>query len=239
MAEINDVAEHLDVLLRLAPVVDGALIYDWLIRSAFAVELNTLFDLVLGPPPGLPSKTVPLLDLCRADRSEEGRTAVQDLESLRSQIGKDGWLYIRWMRNTIGAHLDSNLTMFEIYRHLMELDYPGVVNVAEGVLNFLDELGSHRHGLKLLLLGERKVEHWPTDPAKDAPGRPSRPMKPGQLATFFRRFDSPYMIVSASSLGSGMIAGMSAGRKPRPRKKVRVRKKPERYLEPDRWSLIF
>jgi hypothetical protein len=60
-------------------------------------------------------------------------------------------------------------------------------------------------------------------------------MKPGQLATFFQRFDSPYMIVSASSLASGMIAGMSAGRKPQPRAKVTVRQKPERYLEPVRW----
>lgn len=235
VAEINDVSEHLDVLIRLAPVLDGALIYDWLIRSALAVELNTLFDLAIGSPPGQPSKTVPLLDLCRADRSEEGRTAVKDLEGFRSLIGREGWHYLRWMRNTIGAHLDAHLTMFEIYQHLMELDYPGVVNLAEKSLDFLDEGGSHRHGLKLLLLGERKISRWPVDPATEAPGRPTRPMKPGQLANFFRRFDSPYMIVSASSVGSGMIAGISASRKPEPRKKVEVRPKPERYLDPVRW----
>jgi hypothetical protein len=105
VAEINDVAEHLDVLIRLAPVLDGALIYDWLICSALAVELNTLLDLTVGSPPGQPSNTVPLLDLCRADRSEEGKTAVQDLENLRDLIGEDGWIYVRWMRNSIGAHL--------------------------------------------------------------------------------------------------------------------------------------
>lgn len=235
VAEINDVAEHLDVLLRLAPVLDGALIYDWLIRSAFAVELTTLFDLVIGPPPGRLSKTIPLLDLCRADRSDEGKAAVQDLESFRSLIGRDGWTYLRWMRNTIGAHLDTNLTMFEIHQHLMELDYPGIVNLAEESLDFLDEIGAHRQGLKLLLLSEYEVSRWPVDPTKDAPGRPSRPMKPGQLANFFRRFDSPYMIASPSSVASGMIMGISASRKPQPRPKVKVRRKPERYLDPVRW----
>jgi hypothetical protein len=232
IAEINDVAEHLDVLIRLASVVDGALIYDWLIRSAFAVELNTLLDLAVGPPPGQLSKAVPLLDLCRADRSEEGKTAVQDLENLRGWIGEDGWGYVRWMRNSIGAHLDKKLSMLEIHRHLLELDYPGVVRLAEGTLDFLDEVGSHRLGLKLLLLGERKVSYWPIDPAKEAPGRPAGPVRPGWLANFFRRFDSPYMIVSGSSLASGLIAGMTAGRKPQPRSRVNVRKKPERYLEP-------
>jgi hypothetical protein len=236
IAEINDVALHLDVLLRLAPVLDSALLYDWLIRSAFAVELNALFDLVVGPPPGQPSKAIPLIDLCRADRSEDGKTAVQDLEAFRDMIGKDGWGYLRWMRNSIGAHLDTNLSVIDIHRHLLELDYPGIIRVAEGSLDFLDEVGSYRLGLKLLLLGEREIRSWPIDPSVKAPGRPSRPVfSPGWLANFFRRFDSPYMIVSGSSLGSGMIAGMTAGRKPQPRPKVTVRPKPERYLEPLHW----
>jgi hypothetical protein len=233
VAEINDVAEHLDVLLRLAPILDGALLYDWLIRSALAVELNTLFDLVVGSPPGQPSKVVPLLELCRSDRSEDGKVAVQDFRTFRRLIGEDGWVYIRWMRNSIGAHLDEELTLFDVHRHLMEFDYPGVVRLAEASLDFLDEVGSNRLGLKLLLLGERKIGSWPIDPAIEAPGRPSTAVpKPGWLADFFRRFDSPYMIVSGSNLGSPMIAGMSVGRKPKPRAPVTVRGKCERYLEP-------
>lgn len=235
VAEVNDVAEHLDVLLRLAPVLDGALIYDWLVRSAFAVELNTLLELVVGPPPGRCSKLVPLLDLCRADQSDEGKMAVQDLQNLRRSIGEGGWVYLKWMRNSIGAHLDTDLSMLDVHRHLLELDYRGVVRMAEYILNFLDELGSNRLGLKLLLLRERKINSWPIDPAKRAPGRPSRSMKSGWLANFFRRLDSPYMIVSPSSLGSGVIAGMTAGRKPKPRAEVTVRQKPETYLEPVRW----
>jgi hypothetical protein len=237
VAEINDVAEHLDVLLRLAPVLDGALLYDWLVRSAFAVELNSLLDLTVGPPPGHPSNTVSLLDLCRADRSEEGQKAVQDLERLRSSIGKDGWSYLRWTRNSIGAHLDRDLHMVDVYGHLLELDYPGIVALTEWVLNFLDEVGSYRLGLKLLMLGEQKISSWPIYPTERAPGRPSQPMKPGWLVNFFRRFDSPYIIVSGSNLGSPMIAGMTAGRQPRPRRKITVRRQPERFLEPPLWHI--
>jgi hypothetical protein len=127
---------------------------------------------------------------------------------------------------------DKNLSMLDAHEHLLGLDYPGVVRLAERILDFLDEVGSYRLGLKLLLLRERKIDRWPIDPAKKAPGRPAQSMRPGWLANFFRQFDSPYMIVSPSSLASGMIAGISAGRKPQPRSKVRVRKKPERYLEP-------
>ena len=233
VAEINDVAEHLDVLIRLAPVLDCALLYDWLIRSAFSVELNSLFDLVAGPPPGHPSKTIPLLDLCCADRSEEGKTAVEDLRAFRRRIGEEGWIYVRWLRNSIGAHLDKDIRVFDVHDHLLNLDYPGVVRLAETSLDFLDEVGAYRAGLELLLLGERKIKPWPADPATRAPGRPTSPLpRPGSLAGFFRRFDSPHMIVSASNLGSGVVAGMSAARKPKPRTAVKVRRKPERYFEP-------
>ena len=232
IAEVNDVALHLDVLLRLAPLLDGAPLHDWLVRSAFAVELNALLDLVAGAPPGRPAAVVPLLDLCRADRSDDGKTAVQDLEAFRSMIGPAGWSYLRWMRNSIAAHLDDDLSLMDLYRHLLELDYPGIVRLAEHCLDFLDEVGSRRQSLKLLALGERKIAPWPIDPTVKAPGRPVRPVfRPGWLADFFRRFDSPYMIVSASSLGSGMIAGMMAGRTPRPRHKVSVPRQPQQYLE--------
>jgi hypothetical protein len=49
IAQINDVANHLDVLLRLAPVFYGVLPYDWLIRSTLALELASLLSLTFGP----------------------------------------------------------------------------------------------------------------------------------------------------------------------------------------------
>jgi hypothetical protein len=233
IAQINDVAEHLDVLLRIAPVVEDLLPYDWLVRSAIVLELNSLLDLALGPPPGGAVKVMfPLIDLCRAARDKE---AADRLEEVRSSIGEGGWIYVRWMRNKICAHIDDELPLFHLQRHLVELDYEGVVGLAEYLLDRLDELGATQIGLKLLLLGERKIRSWPTDPAKPAPGRPKGDAIPGALARLFRTVDSPYMIASSSSNASGLVAGISAGRAPRPRARVAVRRRPDPATEPGRW----
>jgi len=220
IAQVNDVAEHLDTLLRIAPVVGNALPYDWLVRSAIVLELSTLLDLTLGPAPGH-RRTVmfPLLDLCR---QAGGNTAASFLEQLRSSIRSEGWGYLRWARNTLGAHVDKDLTLFQIHEHLFELDYPGVVRLAEHVLDSLDELGATQLEVKLLLLGERKIASWPTDPSLAAPGAPDPAAMSGSLARLFRAVDSPFMIGAGSSLGSAVVAGITAGRQPKPRAKVNV-----------------
>lgn len=233
VAQINDVGAHLDVLLRLAPVLEEVLLYDWLIRSAVILEINTLLDLLFGSPPEEKLNVyMSLLNLCRADRSDEGQTAAKDLQQLYEAIGPNGWRHIRWMRNKISAHLDAGLSMNGVYEYLLELDYQGVVRLAEFVLNYLDEVGSYRLSLKLLLLQERKIRSWPVDQSIPAPGRPAKPLAPASLSNMFRNFDSPYMIITASSLGSPMVAGVTAGRKPQPREKVQVQgRPPNRYFD--------
>lgn len=219
IAQINDVAGHLDVLLRIAPVLHGVLPYDWLVRSAMVVELNALLDLTLAPPPGETRHVMySLLDLCRQGRAQ---AAADELERLRDSIDPEGWIYVRWARNTIGAHVDDELTMCQVHAHLVELDYQGVIGLAEHVLDWLDVLGASQLDLKLLLIGERKIVSWPTDPSLPATGSP--PVSVAEsLARFFRSTDSPYMSVSASNMGSPILAGISAGRTPQPRTKVTV-----------------
>jgi len=154
-------------------------------------------------------------------------------------IDEDGWAYLRQFRNTVGAHLDTKMAMFEIHRHLIELDYSGIIALAEYVLDFLDALGAGSQALGMLVLGERRIGSWPIDPGADAPGRPRGPMV-GSVAEMFKRFDSPFMTVSASSTGSGAIAGIIAGRQPQPRVKVKVAGRAERpWIEglPSRFSL--
>lgn len=229
ITQINDVAMHLDVLLRLAPIAERALVYDWLVRSAITIELNALLDLTLGAPRGGNLNVVyPLVDLCRGQGREDSG---KNLERLRGSIGNDGWGYLRWMRNTIGAHLDRQLRMFEIHRHLVELDYQGVIRLAEYVLDFLDELGANDPGFGLLVLGERRISSWPIDSSVRAPGRPKSAVA-GSLANMFRRIDSPYMTVTASSMGSPVVAGIVAGRVPKPREKIGVNRTANRYLDP-------
>jgi hypothetical protein len=123
--------------------------------------------------------------------------------------------------------------MLEIQEHLLYLDYRGVVRLARHVLNLLDRIGAEHLDLELLLLGERRIRSWPTDPSQPAPGRPERTILTGTLAHFFRRLDSPYMAVTGSSLGSAVLMGITSARRPEPRPEIAiVDQRPNRYLEP-------
>jgi hypothetical protein len=220
IAQVNDVAAHLDVLLRIAPVLEQSLAYDWLVKSAITVELNALLDLTLGPPPSARYNVMfPLIELCRRGRPKQ---VAGDLDRLRESIGAEGWQTVRWMRDRIGAHLDDGLTISTIHRHLIELDYQGVVRLTEHVLDFLDALGAGQLDLPLLLIGQRKINSWSTDPAQGALGAPSPYGSPGVMATFFRRLDSPYMSMTGSTMGSAVLAGKVSSRTPQPRERVTV-----------------
>jgi hypothetical protein len=230
IAQINDVATHLDVLLCIAPVVYDALIYDWLVRSAILVELSTLLDLTLGPPPGHRRNVMyPLVDLCRLGRPQ---AAASDLDRLAAAIGREGWDHVRSLRNTIGAHVDDDLPMFRVREQLIELDYQGVIKLAESVLDFLDGLGATQQDLSLLLFGERIIKSWPTDPSLAEPGMPTQSVPPGALAALFRSIDSPYMAGTGVSLGSAVLAAMTSTRKPKPRPKITVPARLDPLLNP-------
>jgi hypothetical protein len=231
IAQINDIAVHLDTLLAIAPICEYAFYYDWLVRSAVVVELNALLDLALGPPPHYPRNVIyPLLDLCRNERTA---AAHEELVGLRGAIGEEGWDYVRLARNKIGAHIDSRLSMYELHEHLLFLDYRGIVRLARVVLDRLDEIGAGRLGLELLLLGERRIESWPTDPARPGPGRPRRTILTGTLSRFFRDLDSSYMTVSGGGLGSAVLMGMTSSRVPRPRPPVTITaQRSNRWLDP-------
>lgn len=231
IAQINDVAAHLDTLLAIAPVLDEVLVYDWLVRSAMVVELSALLDLALGPPPNHPRKVLfSLLDLCHRERTE---AACEELRALREAIGGEGWDFVRSARNRLGAHVDGDLRMLEIQEHLLYMDFRGITRLARHVLNALDCLGARCVDLKLLLLGERRIQSWPTDPDRPARLRPDRPILTGTLSNFFRRLDSPFMAVAGSSLGSAVIMGITAGRRPEPRPETDILdRRPKPYLEP-------
>jgi hypothetical protein len=92
IAQVNDVAAHLDVLLRIAPVLEGALAYDWLVKSAIVVELSALLDLTLGPPPGArynvmfpPDRALP----ARAAQAGRGRSAAAARRDRRRGLADD------------------------------------------------------------------------------------------------------------------------------------------------------
>jgi hypothetical protein len=230
IAQINDVVEHLRVLIAVAPVLYGQLPFDWLVRSALMVELSALHDLVLGPPPGEKrTVTFSLLDRCRA--SERTREAGEELVRLRESI-ISGPEYVRFARNKFGAHFDARMTTVELHRHLAELDFEGNLRFAAHLIDWLDGLGATQLDLQLLALGERRISTWKTDPAHPPRGAPSAAGSPGALADMFRRFDSPYMAVTNSSMGSAVLGGIMAGRRPEPIKRRPVPRRLDELTQP-------
>jgi hypothetical protein len=208
------------VLLRIAPLVEQALAYDWLVRSSMVLELSALLDLTLGPAPGGKYNVMfPLLELCRRGRPKE---AAATLERLRDSIGADGWTEIRRLRNKIAAHLDDELTMTAVHRDLLEMDYVGIARLAGMLLDWLDHLGATELDLSLLLLGEPPIQTWSTDPANVPPGAPNQQAIKGAMATFFRTLDSPYMAITPSSMGSPILAAITQSRRPQPRNPASV-----------------
>lgn len=229
IAQINDVALHIDVLLRIAPVLYGRLPYDWLVRSALLVELAALLDLTVGSPP---SPTPTLLELCHYGRP---KAAAAELTRLRHSIPFETRQYIRWCRDKFGAHMDKDLRLVHLHHHLAALDYQGMTLIAEHLLNWLDVLGANQLDLKLLVMGERRIGSWPLDAdSSDGLAAPDPRTIPGSLARLFQSIDSPYMSGAATTMGSAVLAGISAGREPSPRQKVKLPLRRDRYLD---WAL--
>ncbi len=222
VAQVNDVAGHLDVLLRIGPVVDCGGHHDLLVRSAMLVELSALLDLTVGAPPGRLAKvTEPLVELCRQGRSQ---AAADGLERLRASIGSEGWAWVRDARNTLGAHVDDDLTIVEIVQELTSLDYQGVIRLAEHALDWLDALGATQIDLSLLLIGEQPIGTWTIN--NDSPDSRRPEVIPGGLADLFRTLDSPFLAATASPLGSPILAAMTQRRVPNPRAKITVKARP-------------
>lgn len=229
IAQTNDIALGMDALLRVAPHVGGWAPYDWLVRSSIVMEVSSMLDLVVGlPPSARPTGRLSMLQLCRYGRAKQ---AGDDLERLRTSIASETREYLRWCRDKLGAHLDRNERLVHLHDHLAQLDYVGVVRLAEHVLNYLDAVGAGHLDLKLLVLGERKITSWPID--GPATGRPSDPsQRPGALADMFVSLDSPFVVATPGPLGSAIVAGITSGRRAEPREPVKVPRLPNRYVHP-------
>lgn len=224
IAQINDVAIYLDALLRVAPLLQGLLPYDWFVRSALLLELSTLLDLAFGRPGQLG-----LLNHCEYGRP---KAEASDLRNLRDSIAPETRRYIRWCRDKFGAHVDARLPLWHLHDHLAQLDYQGIIHAAEHMLNFLDELGANSLDLKMLLMGERRIASWPLRPKPGSVPPPVNGVPRGSLSSLFRTIDSPYMSGAASVLGSAILAGLSAGRKPEPRAATHIKSRWDPLLDP-------
>lgn len=216
IAEINDIAIHLDAVLRVTASLQSVEPHVTYIKTALVVELSALLDLVIPPPEGDAER----VEKSFADIVGEVWPGSERHELLRLQgsIGADGRSYIRKLRNWLGAHADEDLPMSELREHLDQLKHQNFIDVAEHVLNWLDAIGTNHLGLKGLLLNERELATKYTDDL----GRRTLPdpLDVPDLASIFEDFDTELMTVASGPMGSAFASGVMSSRTYQPRKPV-------------------
>jgi hypothetical protein len=211
--QINDVHDQLDLLFTLRDLANDTDPLGLLLRSALVVEISTLLDLTIGPPPeDSPNKRdgIPLISLVDANRGEAGVDLLSQLQTdvipLASRIN------LRDLRNRIAAHLDTQLPLKDIYETLGALDVAELFRFADVTLDWLDAAACSNVDLGLLVLGHRRVRSL--EPAE------ARARAPFETEHFANVLDSPFGAIVGGGFGArgtGGIAGIIAGRASRRR----------------------
>jgi hypothetical protein len=208
VTQINDVHDQLDLLFGLRELAEGIDPVGLLLRSALVVEIATLIDLTIGPPPGeAPNKQdgVPLISLIDQARGEAGFDL---LSQLRNEIiPVTSRVNARELRNRVAAHLDTQLTLGEICDTIEALDVPELFRFADVVLDWLDAAACSHVDLGLLVIGHRRMSSLePTDRKVAAAF---------EAEQFVNVLDSPFGAIVGGGFaakGTGGFAGVIAGR---------------------------
>jgi hypothetical protein len=208
VTQINDVHDQLELLFGLRELAEGVDPIGLLLRSALVVEIATLIDLTIGPPPGeAPNKRdgVPLISLIDPARGEAGFDL---LSQLRNEIiPVTSRVNARDLRNRVAAHLDTQLTLREIRDTIEALDVPELFRFADVVLDWLDAAACSHVDLGLLVIGHRKMSSLqPTDRTVTSAF---------EAEQFANVLDSPVGAIVGGGFGprgTGGIAGVIAGR---------------------------
>ncbi len=208
ITQINDVHDQLDLLFGLRELADGVDPLGLLLRSALVVEIATLIDLTIGPPPGeSPNKQdgVPLISLIDRGRGEAGFDLLSQLGN--EIIPVESRVNVRDLRNRVAAHLDTQLTLEEIRDTIEALDVSQLFRFADVVLDWLDAAACSHVDLGLLVIGHRRMSSLqPTDRTVTAAF---------EAEQFANVLDSPVGAIVGGGFGprgTGGIAGVIAGR---------------------------
>ncbi|HEU4907116.1 MAG TPA: hypothetical protein VFT19_13530 [Solirubrobacterales bacterium] len=213
VAQINDVHDQLDLLFGLHELAEEVDLVGLLLRSALVVEIDTIIDRTIGPPPGVPRNRrdgVPLISLLDRGR---GETGFDLLSQFRDEVVPvPSRVNLRDLRNRVAAHLDTQLTLGEICDTLEDLDVAALFRFADVTLDWLDAVARSHVDLGLLVIGHRQLSSLqPTGASVRAP------FKAAQVVDIL---DSPFGSIVGGGFGArgtGGMMGVVSGRARRPR----------------------
>jgi hypothetical protein len=156
IAQVNDVAEHIEQLYALRDIAGRPGLLGRLLRGALIIETCALAELVIGPPDSRRTRftepTLNELTLTQALPDEPdilGCIQGDELETFRT------WAF--FVRDKATAHLDVNLPLSQILELLDEAVPEVTLGFADGMLDVLDLAACHLIPLRLLVLGQRRI----------------------------------------------------------------------------------
>jgi hypothetical protein len=169
ITQVNDVHAHLDLLYALRQFAERTDDLGLLLRAALVVEVCSLVELVVGPPPGAQvsrREGVPLRDLVDHNPEVDGENYLallcgDDFDQYR--------VWLRFAREKAAAHLDRQIPFDDLRDLLLDADPDHLFHLADAVLDVLDLAACGHVHLRLLALGNRKMHGMRPAPARSVP----------------------------------------------------------------------
>jgi hypothetical protein len=154
--QVNDVHDNLDLLNAIRPLVGRTDDVGLLLRAALIVEVQSLIDLVIGPPAEQPARDgPPLLDLVDRERGESGYAF---LEQVRTRVVPDQTRSnLLALRDRVAAHLDTQTSYADILETLQAVNVDDVFLAADNLLDALDTAARAHVDLGYLAIGHPEL----------------------------------------------------------------------------------
>lgn len=216
---INDVAESLQTLQALAPVVREHTAFDRFLRCQLPAELDELLRLSIGSPIAGTEESPSLITIySEPDAPPE---TIKALKEFRAAISQETRISLRDWRNRLGAHIDDDGAWSELEEGITALDIEAVMTLSDTTLLWIEVAACTRGGPLPLLFPARKLNGFKLTADQIRPPLSYVDLeadeKVGELPSARppASLDSPFMVWVGGSHGqylSAAVAGMAAGR---------------------------
>jgi hypothetical protein len=216
---INDVAENLQTLRALVPIVGSEPALDRLLRCQVPSEVDELLRLSIGSPDPTQDPRPSLLSLY--DEPGAPPETVKSLKQFRDSISSQTRVGLRDWRDRIGAHVDDETPWSELEAGIEAMNLGPLLGLLDHSLLCLEATACTPGGPLPLLLPARRLQGLKVS-AEQTP-QPLSYADPDadsevvglQAARPPKHVDSPYAVWVGGPMGSvltGAVAGMVTGR---------------------------
>ena len=153
---INDIAENLQTLRALVPVVAELSVFDRFLRCQIPAELDELLRLSVGSPNLQADAHPTLLSVYSEPKAAAGTR--KELEGLRDSVSEETRISLRDWRDRLGAHIDAETPWPELEEGIEHLDLDSMLRLLDHTCLWLESAACQPGGPLPLLLPARYIE---------------------------------------------------------------------------------